>query len=252
MSIKFSDTTNKNGLIQQIEQSCGFDDGGISGNTTLLAQFTGKINIAQDEVMSEALKTNGWNVDDFNHTKDPFITVPLVSGQRDYHFTTDEEGSLILNIYKVMVLNSGGVYVEMDSVDQQSGDSNQVNMASFWNGQNITGMPTRYDKTGNGLFLDPIPVTGSVTLAAGLKLFIDREATSFVVGDTTKISGIDGLCHDYLYLKPSYEYARDKGLQNKESLFRDLQVSMAKIKERYGLREKDTRSIMTTKKRLFR
>lgn len=252
MSIAYSDTVNKDGLIQQIEQACGFDDGDISGNATRLAQFTGKINTAQDEVMAEALKVNGWNVDDFNHTKDPFITIPLVSGQRDYHFSTDQEGSLILNIYKVMVLNSNGLYVELDPVDQQSHDSNQVNLASFWNGQNTTGMPTRYDKTGNGVFLDPIPLTGSVTLAAGLKVFIDRESTYFAVSDTTKISGIDGLCHDYLYLKPSYEYARDKGLQNRETLFRDVQVSMKKIKERYGGREKDVRNVMTTKTISFR
>lgn len=243
MSIAFSDTTNKDGLIQNIEQCCGFEDGDISGNTTRLAQFTGKINVAQDEVMAEVLKNNGWNVDDFNHTKDPFITINLASGQRDYHFTTDEEGSLILDVYKVMVKNASGVYVEIDPVDQQSDAP-----STYWDGNNSTGMPTTYDKTGNGIFLDLIPVTGSVTLSAGLKIFINRESTYFLVSDTTKISGIDGLCHDYLYLKPSYEYARDKGLQNRESLFRDLQVSMAKLKGRYGSRERDVRKKMTTAK----
>jgi len=234
MSLQFSQ------VIKKIEQSCGFEPGDIQNNAARLTSFTIDVNIAQDEVMAEVLKNNGWNVDDFNHTKDPFITVDLVSGQRDYHFTYDEEGSLILDIYKVMVKNASGIYVEIEPVDQQSDAPSTI-----WDGANGTGFPMRYDKTGNGIFLDLIPVTGQVTLSAGLKVFIDREATYFTVSDTTKISGIDGLCHDYLYLKPSYEYARDKGLQNRESLFRDLQVSMAKIKSRYGNREKDVRRGMT-------
>ena len=237
MSIAYSDVTNKDGLLQQIEQCCGFEDGMITGNATLKAQFTGKINVAQDEVMAEALKAGGWNVDDFNHTHDPFITTNLVSGQRDYHFTTDEEGSLILDIYKVMVANSSGIFSELDPVDQQGEGQD-----AMWDGLNSTGIPAVYDKTGNGIFLDPIP---NYSKTDGLKLFINRESTYFAVSDTTKISGIDGLCHDYLYLKPSYEYARDKGLQNAERLFRDLQVSMKKIKGRYGGRARDERNIIS-------
>lgn len=242
MSIAYSDVTNKDGLLQQIEQSCGFDDGGISGNAVLKAQFTGKINTAQDEAFAFALSFNGWNVDDFNHTKDPFITIDLVSGRRDYHFTTDQEGSLVLNIYKVMIKDVSGVYREIYPVDQQSDGP-----SSLWDGQNTYGTPTTYDKTGNGLFFNSLPNATNVTLTAGLKLLIDRESTYFVVSDTTKISGLDGVCHDYLYLRPSYEYARDKGLQNRESLFRDKEMSMLKIKDRYGSRQKDiSRQIVGT------
>ena len=224
-------------IIKKIEQSCGFEVGEIQNNATRLASFTIDVNLAQDEVMAEALKNGGWNVDDFNHTHDPFITTNLVSGQRDYHFTVDEESSVILDIYKVMVANSAGVFDDLEPVDQQSGGPE-----SMWDGLNTTGIPAVYDKTGNGIFLDPIP---NYNYANGLKLFINRESTYFTVSDTTKISGIDGLCHDYLYLKPAYEYARDKGLQNREALFRDLQVSMKKIKGRYGGRARDERRVIS-------
>lgn len=243
MSLQFSNTTTKAGVIQHIEQSCGFDDGGITGNTVLMAQFTGKVNVAQDDVLAEALRNKGWKIGDFNHTKDPFITIDLVSGQRDYHFSTDQEGSLILGILKVMVKNSSGIYVEMESVDMYG-----ENTEDFWDGNDTTGMPTRYSKKDNGIFFDIIPVTGSVTLSAGIKVFIDRESTYFATTDTTKVSGIDGLCHDYLYLKPSYEYARDKGLQNRESLFRDMQVAWKKIEQRYASVNKDENNVMTVKK----
>lgn len=237
MSIAYSDTTNKDGLLQKLEDTLDFNDGDITGNSVLKTKFTGKINSALDEVFAIALRFNGWNVDDLNWTHDPFIKTNLVSGQRDYHFTTDEDGSLILDIYKVMVANSSGIFYEIDPVDIQKDPPN-----SMLDGQNLTGQPTCYDKTGNGIYLDLIP---NYNYTNGLKVFIDREPTYFVVGDTTKLAGIDGLCHDYLYLKPAYEYARDKGLQNVERLYRDLLTATEKIKTRYGSREKDSDNRIT-------
>lgn len=241
MSIQFSDTTGKAGLIQQLEQACGFPDGGISSSTVLLALFTGKVNIAQDEAFSLILRNNGWNVDDFNHTKDPFLTTPLVSGQRDYHFTTDSEGSIILDIYRVMVRQSAtGPYKDLDVADIQDRNDPHA-QTTFVDGINTQGVPRAYDKTGNGIFLDPIPNYASTD---GLKIFINREAIRFATSDTTKISGLDSLCHDFLYLKPAYEYARDKGLQNMQTLFRDMQTSWNKIIMRYQSRERDRRKAM--------
>lgn len=245
MSIQFSSTATKDGLIQQIEQACGFDDGGITSNSVRMAQFTGKVNVAQDDVFAFALNNSGWNTDDFNHTKDPFITTALVSGQRDYHFTVDQEGSIILDIFRVMCrVSTTGPYQILDPVDQQSSDE----VSSFYNGIDVTGIPWRYDKTGNGVFLDPIP---NFSVSDGLKMFINRESTYFLVSDTTKISGIDTLCHDFLYLKPAYEYARDNGLQNREVLFRDMQVAWKKIEGRYGKRSRDEKPVMKTKKILY-
>jgi len=193
------------------------------------------VNLAQDEVWAEALKNNGWNVDDFNQTDYPIIYTDLVNGQRDYQLVTDATGNRVLDIYKVQIKDASGIYHDIKLVDQQ-GDNSNVSMTD---GQNTTGLPTTYDLTGHGIFLDVIPATGSVTMTNGLKVFIDRTPTYFATTDTTKVSGIDPLCHDYLYLKPSYEYARDKGLQNRESLFRDMQVAWEKIKTRYGTRQKN-------------
>jgi hypothetical protein len=206
VSIQFSNTTTKNGHIQICERQCGFNDGEISGNPTRLAQFTGMLNVAYDDALSTIFKSAGtWQFDDTNHTDFPFITTNLVSGQRDYTFTNDENGNLILDIHKVFVKNQSGVYEEIYPVDQQS----DYGMEGFTDGQNETGLPYRYDKTGNGIFLDPIP---SYNATAGLKLFINREAGYFLTTDTTKKAGIDGLCQEYLSLKASYTYARDKGL----------------------------------------
>jgi len=217
-------------IFDKIDRSCG-----TTSDKYTTAQKTVDVNLAIDDVYSIALKSRGWNVDDFNHTKEPFITMDLVSGQRDYHFTYDEQSNLILDIERVMVLDSTGVYHTISPVDQQA----DTDVESFIDGQDSTGLPNRYDKTGNGIFLDPVPATGSVTLTAGLKVFISRQASYFLSTDTTKVAGIDGLCQDYLYLKPAYEFCRDHGLTQADRLYRDLQDSIKKINDRYGSREKD-------------
>jgi hypothetical protein len=196
------------------------------------------VNLAQDEVWAEALKNNGWNVDDFNQVDYPIIYTSLNSGQRDYTFITDETGNRIIDIYKVQVMDNDGVYHDLTPTDQQG-----ETPATMTDGQSTTGTPTTYDLTSNGIFLDLIP---NYTKARGLKVFIDREPTYFTASDTTKVSGIDPLCHDFLYLKPAYEYARDKGLNQAEKLFRDLQVSMKKVSERYGIRDKGAVPRMVT------
>ena len=219
-------------ICECIDDACG-----TNSTSFPLTKKAIKINLAQNEVVSLALKNNGWNVDDGNHTHDPFLTTDLVLGQRDYHFTTDEEDSYILDILRVMVKDASGIYHDIDPVDIQS----SKDIDTMIDGQNTTGTPTRYDKTGNGIFLDLIPNYNST---AGLKIFVDREPTYFISTDTTKVSGIDGLCHDFLYLKPAYEYARDKGLKNVQLLFRDLQVAIQKVEQRYGSRQRDTNKKM--------
>lgn len=231
MSIPFSNTTSKNGLIQIIERNCGFNDGDISGNTTRLAQFTGEINLAMDDIFGFMFPKGGkWQIDDVNHTDYPIIFTNIVSGQRDYSFTTDNGGNYILDIYKVMVADSNGFFRELEIQDQQ-GFSN----TTFVDGQNTTGIPTRCELTGNGIFLDLIPNYDETN---GLKVFVNREASYFATSDTTKRCGFAHLFHEYLALKPSYNYARSNGLANVEQIQRDLTKMRLDIKDYFGNRDK--------------
>lgn len=223
-------------IFSKIDRVCG-----TSTTYYSLANKAIDVNLALSDVYVLALKSAGWNVDDFNHEKDPIITIDLVASQRDYHFTYDEQSNLILGIRRVVCMNSAsGDYVKLDAVDQQSDED----ISEFWDGNETTGVPTRYDKTANGIFLDPVP---SYAATNGLKIFIDREPSYFISTDTTKVAGIDGLCHDYLYLKPCYEWARDKGLSNVNILYRDMNDAWERIKIRYGAdgRERDTQGRIT-------
>jgi hypothetical protein len=233
MSIQYNDVTNKRGLLQKIERLCKLGDGKITGNTTLLKEFTAMVNDALDKTFSIIFKANGkWQFDDSNHTDYPFITTALVASQRDYTFTTDEQGNLILDVYKVMIKDENGIYFELEPVDQQSDED----MAGFYSGLNATGTPSRYDKTANGIFLDCIP---SYSVANGLKVFINREGSYFTTSDTTKMPGFAGLFHVYLALYASYEYAMTNSLANKDEIFRDMQIMEADIKKHYRDRSRD-------------
>lgn len=237
MSIQFSDTVHKNGIMQLIERFCGFNDGDITGNATLMAQFTGDVNLTLDEIFGFMFPLGGtWQLDDSNQTDYPFIQTSLVSGRRDYTFLTDGSGNIILDIYRVMVADQNGVFQDVDPVDQDTANNSNSNTTGFIDGRNQTGAPTKYDKIDNGIILDPIP---NYNLSGGLKVFINREATYFTISDTTKKAGFAYLFHEYLALSPSYKYARLKNLANKEDLKIDMLNMAEAIKKYYGKREKD-------------
>lgn len=221
MSLQFNDSTNYRGIIQILEKELGFKRGDISGDTNLLKEFTADINLAFDDFLTIAIPSSGtWQYDDSNHTDYPEITTNLVASQRDYPFSTDEGGNLILDIYKVMAKDTSGVYQELTPVDKQT----EANAGGFFDGRNTTGTPIRYDKTANGIFLDPIPNYNSTN---GLKVFINREASYFTSTDTTKKPGVPGLFHRWFAIKPAYDYARTHNLDR----FPILQLEVSKMEE---------------------
>lgn len=242
MSMPFNDTTTRKGLVQFYERECGFNFGDVSGNAALLAEFTADVNVSIDDFMAIALPAGGtWQVDDTNQTDYPIIMINLVAGQRDYPFTVDGSGNLILEIFKVFVADSGGTYREIMPVDVETGAvmPNQGNasgqlygagLSSFTDGKNTQGTPSRYDKLANGIFLDPIP---SYSYSQGLKVYVDREGSYFSVGDTTKKPGVPGLFHKYFYLKPAREYARRNSLDNFPVL--DAEVTKLEGNPRLGI-----------------
>lgn len=248
MSIPFSDTSTLKGLVQAFEREIGATQGDVSGNTTRLKEFTADVNMTMDDFFSLAIQAGGtWQTDDSNQSDYPIISTNIVSGQRDYSFTTDGSGNLVLDIYKVLVATSAGVFQEMRPIDAQS-DPEAI---GFTNGLNITGAPYLYDKTANGIFLDPIP---NYNYSGGLKVYINREPVYFTSTDTSKKPGVPGLFHDYFYLKPAQMYAARKGLaiaggRLRNGAFTGLLMTVndleKEITEYYTNRERDVRKQAT-------
>ena len=247
MSLNFNDITNFKGIIQLYEKELGFARGDISGNSNKLKELTADINLALDDFHTIAIPASGtWQFDDSGHTDFPIIRANLVDGQRDYTFTTDGSGNLILNIYRVFVLlsSTSTVYNEVYPVDQQS----DIGTEGFWDGNNTEGAPFWYDKTANGFFLDPIP---SYNATNGLKVYINREGSYFVSTDTTKKPGVPGIFHAWFYLKPALEYARRNNLAVERKLKERVLEMEEDIKKYFGKRSRDERTIMTPKKILY-
>ncbi len=239
MSLKFNDTANLTGLVQLYEDELGYQPGDISGNTVKLKRFTARVNRALDTYFDIAVSASGrWQLDDRNHTDHAIIKTDLVSGQRDYSFNNDGSGNLVLDIYKVMVKDENGIYHEILPEDQQSDGSE-----SFYSGQDNTGVPSRYDKSGNSFFLDFIP---SYNSEDGLKVYINRSSSYYVYTDTTKTVGYP-YHQEYFFLKPAYEEARKLDLKEKNGLENEIlklegnpltgQVGL--IAMAYGRRSKD-------------
>ncbi len=153
-------------------------------------------------------------VDDTNQTDYPIIQGNLVTNQQDYTLATDEDGNQILDIYKVRILNPDGItWTTLSQINQdQITDSDLQTVTS--------GVPSQYYLNSNGIFLVQKP---SYTTVNGMEIWINRTPTYFTVSDTTKKAGIPWVHHEYLALRPAWQYCSDKGLSNasdlKEQLF---------------------------------
>lgn len=242
MSIQFNDTSNYKGLVQLYEKELGLVRGSISGDTNKLKHFTADANIAFDEFVEMAIKYSGtWQFDDSNQSDYPIITTNLVASQRDYSFTTDETGNLILDIMRVFVRNStSDPYYEIYPVDSQTDQEYKV--AGLVDGLDTTGKASKYDKTANGIFLDPIP---DASVTNGLKVYINREPSYFVHTDTTKKPGVPGLFHEWFYKKPALEEAKRNLPAKAPRLDLDVRELRQRIEDYFSKRERDVRHVMT-------
>ena len=159
----FSDTTNKNGLIQICELFTNLGDASISGDSTLLKVFTTRINSGFDRLMPLLLSwSNYLKWDDTNHTDLPIGTFNIVSGQADYTIAQDDNALDILNITNVRVLSSATATEYIDLVEMTMDNPDAVEAMSP-NPTN-TGVPSHWLKRGNTIHLFPEP-NGLVRLA---------------------------------------------------------------------------------------
>jgi hypothetical protein len=241
--IPFSNTTEYKGLVQFYESEIGANYGDVSGNSVKLKEFTARVNLAIDRYFATAVQASGlWELDDFNHTADyATIYTNIVSGQRDYSFITDEQGNYILDIYKVLILPTA---TDTQYRELYPADENQSENLDIIDESNTAGVPTKYAKKGNAIFLGgAIP---NYNATRGLKVLVNRTASRFTSSDTTKVAGFP-YHQEYFYLKPALEYARRNSLATLPRLEAEIlklegnvltgQVGL--IAKAYGNRRKD-------------
>lgn len=204
--MQFSDTTNKNGIIQKCEFFCGLGDAGISGDTTLLKQFTGLINEGYLLTVGWVLESEGnYQWDDSNYTNLPVATLNLVNGQIDYTLptaTASEGASTFLRLVAVDVKDSSGKYKELRKKGVH--DSEVPLDRQF----ETDGLPQYYEEIGNSIRLYPAPDTSLVTATAGLRFHFERTPDLFTTSDTTQEPGISAPYHIILPKYASLEWLK--------------------------------------------
>lgn len=191
--MQFSDTTNKDGLIQRYERHTQLGDGVVSGDSTTLKIATSDINEAvYDLTTLIMLMQDSFDWDDPYKSDYPIATTPLVAGQRDYQF----DSISFLKLKRVDVTYDGTNWVRAEAFDSASfgeGLGNDTLTDALF----TTDAP-KYDPKAFGFWLYPTATAAQVTAGAKARIEFSRGHTEYVSTDTTKEAPIDRPFHDLI------------------------------------------------------
>lgn len=232
-SIAFSNTTDKNGIIQLCEFNCGLGDAGISGNATLLKYFTAFANQSLSEVWHSIFTTSKWQFDDSNQTDLPQATTNLVSGTQKYALPTGA-----LTIERIEIADSEGNFFVLTPLYLH--EINEA-VSEFFEGG---GSPRYYRLIGNTIELFPAP---NYNYTNGLKVYFDRGMVTFASSDTTKTPGFASEYHDLVPTKTSIKWLRIN--KPDSATLQELKIEearrMGELSEFYSGRWPDKKPVMT-------
>lgn len=235
--MQFSNTTSKNGLVQRCELYTSLGDGAISGDTTLLGQFTGLINSAYQKVSTMILESmDEWDFDDSDNSDFPVATAPMTVN-RDYSFPTS-----ILKVKRLDITYDGINWYKAEAFDINEygfGVGNDVNMDV-----NFQKTSPKYDTKYNSIWIYPKANAEDVASGASLRMEYSREINEFLTTDTTVEPGIDEPFHPLIAKLASTEWAIIKGLKSKNDLNTLCQEDEARLKRFYGKKQEDRNIIL--------
>lgn len=234
----FSATTDKNGILQQIERRTNLGDTAITGNSLLLAHFTMEVNNAYSRVANliyQADRRMQW--DDPNFADAPVSKFNLVANQQNYGIFAESPSSIQdwLQIERVEILDNSDNGVLLEPIDIADIDSA---MSEY---EETAGTPKEYDLRGAEIFLYPKP---SYSKTSGGIVYFKRAPEYFVATDTTKQPGFATLYHELLVLWPVNNWKVDKG-QNNQAIRQEISLMEKELLEFYAKRAKYERPRMT-------
>ena len=248
---QYSDTTNKNGIIQNIESLCNLGDAGITGNTTLFAKITGFVNQANQDVAIALMQADKrWQYDDFNNTDLPRATATLVADQRDYTLpaaSSSGNAATLLGIAKVVVMDANSTSQEriLRLTDRDE---------AFLNNQYATsGLPLVYKLVGNSIKIWPAADSGTnVTLSNGLVIYFKRTPVAFTTSTTTTQPGFMAPFHDILEFAAAGKYMLPLNKKLGDSYLDRAAIRTQQLLEAYAHENEDSETRLRFKRRSSR
>lgn len=228
----FSNTTTKDGILQNCESLCGLGNAGITGNPILLLKFTGYTNQSLDRIATEILTVDkNWRWDDIaSYGNYSVATTDLVDGQRDYvlpRATNSSDISTLWKMYKVRLKDSNGEWYDLKPLASDEAETSPE------------GRPTKYRLLGNSIRLSDIPDTNSLTLSGGIQVWFQRQYVKFVSTDTTKQPPIMSNYHHLIELYASHKYLLPKDTKLSGDYLTLFENGIEKLKTGYAMRNDD-------------
>lgn len=211
----YSDTTNKNGIVQLAEWGLGFPDGTISGDSYNLAIFTSIANTVQYDILIATMRhIDGWDIDDSNYTDFAISTTPLLIDQRDYKFPT--------NLLKIKRMDISYDATSVDDANATWYRANPIDSKEMGDGlgndaktdARFTKTDPRYDPKNGSFDIYPRSTDG----VGFIRIEFDRTIDPFLVSSTTKEPGIDVTFHDLLVTGIKLKWAVAQDMEKAKSL----------------------------------
>lgn len=239
--MQFSDTTDKNGLVQRFEFWTNLGDGAVSGNNDRLKQATVHINQAYHELHMQALKAqDGVDVDDHRHD-DRLVFESSMTTNRDQQLPAGEDALMIKrldvtydgeNWNKAQVIDSGEIEMALENVDDHASKDDP-----------------HYDPQGDYFNIYPKASSDDVSNGAKFQITIQREALEFDSTDTTETPFLPSALHDQIAIRAAYKWVMVNKADNGSLLSRlEGQIKRGDdiISSFYGKRLRDRQYRMTS------
>lgn len=223
MSYVFSDTTlATQGLIQRCEALCSMGNGAISGDTTLLKQFTGYINAAYDKMwMAHMSVDKNWRADDPNYTDIPDAPITMVSGQADYTLPVAVTSANVSTFLRLK-----GVYFIANGVRTYLTPMGPTDTLTT-----TAGEPTKYQLNGKSIIFQ-CPLNSATLTKYGSVFHVEfqRVPDAFTSSDTTQQPGILGTYHELIAVEASSMYLKPIDMNLSISLHNDFLTELENFK----------------------
>lgn len=225
----YSDTTNKNGLLQDCEHWTGLNDAGITGNTTRKAQFTSWLNRHYHRVVTIIMESVGWEAyDDPNHGDQGFIKTYNLTA--DTQYVTLPTSDKILKIRRVEAQMDGTNWVKLEPIKE--GQIGREIASQDDVSEAFDKTKPFYELIGNNLYIYPYP---EISVTNGLKVWVVREVDEFTTSDTTQEPGFAEPFHRMLSMGASLDWleAKDPGSGTIATLRANMADDEARLRRFY-------------------